>query len=216
MDIQRKSCAWNGVAEVTASPLGVFPPKPSALADMFTGTPSLIGAIHLPALPGSPHYTGQPVSEIARFAVEEAHAYVDNGFDGVIVENHWDIPFLKPGEHGYETAASMGVITAAVVGEFGKAVGVSILSNAGECGVAAAWAAGASFVRVNQWANAYIANEGFIEVRPPRRRASAIASAPTRSGSSLTCTSNTVRMPLSRTALSRNRPKTPSSSTQMF
>lgn len=163
MDIQRKSCAWNGVAEVTASPLGVFPPKPSALAEMFTGTPSLIGAIHLPALPGSPHYTGQPVSEIARFAVEEAHAYVDNGFDGVIVENHWDIPFLKPGEHGYETAASMGVITAAVVGEFGKAVGVSILSNAGECGVAAAWAAGASFVRVNQWANAYIANEGFIE-----------------------------------------------------
>ncbi len=120
MDIQRKSCAWNGVAEVTASPLGVFPPKPSALAEMFTGTPSLIGAIHLPALPGSPHYTGQPVSEIARFAVEEAHAYVDNGFDGVIVENHWDIPFLKPGEHGYETAASMGVITAAVVGEFGK------------------------------------------------------------------------------------------------
>ncbi len=112
MDIQRKSCAWNGVAEVTASPLGVFPPKPSALAEMFTGTPSLIGgAIHLPALPGSPHYTGQPVSEIARFAVEEAHAYVDNGFDGVIVENHWDIPFLKPGEHGYETAASMGVIT---------------------------------------------------------------------------------------------------------
>src|SRR3546814_11540304 len=79
MDIQRKSCAWNGVAEVTASPLGVFPPKPSALAEMFTGTPSLIGAIHLPALPGSPHYTGQPVSEIARFAVEEAHAYVDNG-----------------------------------------------------------------------------------------------------------------------------------------
>lgn len=143
--------------------LGVFPDKPSALAEMFAGSPSLIGAIHLPALPGSPHYKGQPVAEIAAFAVEEAHAYIDNGFDGVIVENHWDIPFLKPGEHGYETAASMGVVTAAVVAEFGKAVGVSILSNAGECGVAAAWAAGASFVRVNQWANAYIANEGFIE-----------------------------------------------------
>ncbi|XGU21694.1 BtpA/SgcQ family protein [Rhodococcus sp. 3Y1] len=162
------------------------------------------------------HYTGQPVSEIARFAVEEAHAYVDNGFDGVIVENHWDIPFLKPGEHGYETAASMGVITAAVVGEFGKAVGVSILSNAGECGVAAAWAAGASFVRVNQWANAYIANEGFIEGQAAKttRFRHRIGADPV--GSSLTCTSSTVRMPLSRTALSRNRPKTPSSSTQMF
>ncbi|MDI9926167.1 MULTISPECIES: BtpA/SgcQ family protein [unclassified Rhodococcus (in: high G+C Gram-positive bacteria)] len=145
------------------SSLGVFPSKPSALADIVATTPALIGAIHLPALPGSPHYKGQPVAEIAAFAVAEAHAYIDNGFDAVIVENHWDIPFLKPGEHGYETAATMGVVTAAVVAEFGRAVGVSILSNAGECGVAAAWAAGASFVRVNQWANAYIANEGFIE-----------------------------------------------------
>lgn len=152
-----------GAPPVTAAPLGVFPAKPSALAEMFTVSPVLIGAVHLPALPGSPRYTGQPVAEIARFAVDESRTYLDNGFDGVIVENHWDIPFLKPGQHGYETAASMGVVTAAVVAQFGGAVGVSILSNGGECGVAAAWAAGARFVRVNQWANAYIANEGFIE-----------------------------------------------------
>jgi len=150
-------------ATVTATPLGVFPTKPSALAEMFNGSPVLVGAVHLPALPGSPRYTGQPVAEIARFAVEESLAYIDNGFDGVIVENHWDIPFLKPGQHGYETAASMGVVTAAVVAEIGGRVGVSVLSNGGECGVAAAWAAGAGFVRVNQWANAYVANEGFIE-----------------------------------------------------
>ncbi len=150
-------------ASVTATPLGVFPPKPSALAEMFTGSPVLVGAVHLPALPGSPQYTGQPVAEIARFAVEESRAYIDNGFDGVIVENHGDIPFLKPGQHGYETAASMGVVTAAVVAEIGGCVGVSVLSNGGECAVAAAWSAAAGFVRVNQWANAYVANEGFIE-----------------------------------------------------
>jgi membrane complex biogenesis BtpA family protein len=151
-----------------SAPLGVFPRKPSAMAELFGGGTSLIGAVHLPALPGSPAYRGQPVAEITRFAVEEAMAYTGNGFDSVIVENHWDLPFLKPGEHGYEVAASMGVITAAVVAELGPRVGVSVLSNAGECSVASAWAAGAGWVRVNQWVNAYVANEGFIEGQAAR------------------------------------------------
>lgn len=148
--------------------LGVYPPKPSAIAELFGTGPVLIGAVHLPPLPGSPSYRGRPVAELCRFAVEEARAYVDNGFDSAIVENHWDIPFLKPGEHGYETAAAMGVITAAVVAELGASVGVSVLSNAGECSVASAWAAGAGWVRVNQWANAYVANEGIIEGQAAR------------------------------------------------
>jgi len=148
--------------DVTA-PLGVYPRKPSALAELFASEKVLVGAVHLPPLPGSPSYRGQPVAELCRFAVEEARAYVDNGFDSVIVENHWDLPFLKPGQHGYEVAAAMGVITAAVVAELGPGVGVSVLSNAGNCSVAAAWAAGAGWVRVNQWVNAYVANEGVIE-----------------------------------------------------
>ena len=151
-----------------SAPLGVYPRKPSAMAELFATEKTLIGAVHLPPLPGSPSYRGQPVSELCRFAVEEAHAYVDNGFDSVIVENHWDLPFLKPGQHGYEVAAAMGVITAAVVAELGARVGVSVLSNAGECSVAAAWASGAGWVRVNQWANAYVANEGIIEGQAAR------------------------------------------------
>ena len=151
-----------------SAPLGVYPRKPSAMAELFATEKTLIGAVHLPPLPGSPSYRGQPVAELCRFAVEEAHAYVDNGFDSVVVENHWDLPFLKPGQHGYEVAAAMGVITAAVVAELGARVGVSVLSNAGECSVAAAWASGAGWVRVNQWANAYVANEGIIEGQAAR------------------------------------------------
>jgi uncharacterized protein len=144
-------------------PLGVYPRKPSAIAELFASEKVLVGAVHLPPLPGSPSYRGQPVAELCRFAVEEARAYVGNGFDSVIVENHWDLPFLKPGQHGYEVAAAMGVITGAVVAEIGPSVGVSVLSNAGQCSVASAWAAGAGWVRVNQWVNAYVANEGVIE-----------------------------------------------------
>lgn len=146
-----------------ATQLGVYPRKPSAMAELFGTEKTLVGAVHLPPLPGSPAYRGQSVAELCRFAVEETRAYVGNGFDTVIVENHWDLPFLKPGQHGYEVAATMGVITAAVVAELGAKVGVSVLSNAGQCSVATAWAAGAGWIRVNQWANAYVANEGIIE-----------------------------------------------------
>ncbi|HEU5029069.1 BtpA/SgcQ family protein [Actinomadura montaniterrae] len=143
--------------------LGVFPPKPNAVEELF-GTPKVvIGAVHLPPLPGSPHYEGVPLDEICAFAIEEARAYLDGGAHGVIVENHWDIPFLKPGEHGYETAAAMAVVTDRVRHATAGRVGVSVLSNAAECSIASAWSGGAGFVRVNQWANAYVANEGIIE-----------------------------------------------------
>lgn len=143
--------------------LGVFPPKPHALRELFGTDKVVIGVVHLPALPGSPHYTGTPLADIRAFAVEEARAYRDGGCHGVIVENHWDIPFPKPGEHGYETAAAMAVVTAAVRDATDGGVGVSVLSNAAECAIAAGWSGGGGFVRVNQWANAYVANEGIIE-----------------------------------------------------
>lgn len=143
--------------------LGVYPRRPSAIQELMAAERVLIGAVHLPPLPGSPEYSGQPVSEIADYGLAEARTYMANGFSSVIVENHWDMPFQKPGEHGYETAAAMAVITRRIVEEFGPRVGVSILSNAGECSVASAHAAGAGWIRVNQWANAYVANEGIIE-----------------------------------------------------
>jgi uncharacterized protein len=144
--------------------MAVFPPKPNALEELFGVGKVVIGVVHLPALPGSPHYRGTPLAEIEAFAIEEARGYLDGGCHGLIVENHWDIPFLKPGEHGYETAAAMAVVTRAVRERFAdRGIGVSVLSNAAECSIAAAWGAGVGFVRVNQWANAYVANEGIIE-----------------------------------------------------
>ncbi|GGV37876.1 BtpA/SgcQ family protein [Actinomadura sp. LOL_016] len=143
--------------------LGVFPPRPNAIEELFGTRKVVIGVVHLPPLPGSPHYEGVPLDEICAFAIEEARAYLDGGCHGVIVENHWDIPFLKPGEHGYETAAAMAVVTDRVRHATGGRTGVSVLSNAAECSIASAWSGGAGFVRVNQWANAYVANEGIIE-----------------------------------------------------
>jgi membrane complex biogenesis BtpA family protein len=141
----------------------VFRPRPNAIQSLFGRRKAVIGVIHSLPLPGSPGYEGQPMLEIVDFAVAEAGRYRDGGVDGLIVENHGDIPFSKPEHLGPETAAGMAVMTDAVRRASGLTVGVNVLANGAIQALAVAKAAGASFIRVNQWANAYVANEGFIE-----------------------------------------------------
>lgn len=141
----------------------VSPLKPNALLDIF-GTPKVvIGVMHSKPLPGSPHYEGEPLEELYRFAIEEALRYKQGGVHGLIIENHGDIPFLKPDNLGVETAASMSVMTDRIRREVALPLGVNVLANGATFALAVAQAARAQFIRVNQWVNAYIANEGFIE-----------------------------------------------------
>ena len=141
----------------------VFRPRPNAIEALFGRRKAVIGVIHSLPLPGSPGYEGQPMAEIVDFAVAEAERYRAGGVDGLIVENHGDIPFSKPEHLGPETAAGMAVMTDAVRRASGLTVGVNVLANGAIQALAVAKAAGASFIRVNQWANAYVANEGFVE-----------------------------------------------------
>ena len=138
--------------------------RENALKVIF-GRPSrvLIGVVHLLPLPGSPDYSGGGVELIYARALADARAYADAGFDGLIVENHGDIPFSKPEDIGPETAAHMAIAGDRVRRETGLPIGVNVLANAALHALAVASAAGARFVRVNQWANAYVANEGLIE-----------------------------------------------------
>ena len=141
----------------------VFRPKPNAIASLFGRRKAVIGVIHSRPLPGSPGYDGEAMEEVIGFAVAEAARYRAGGVDGLIVENHGDIPFAKPEHLGPETAACMAVMTRAVRAASGLPVGVNVLANGAIQALAVAKAAGAAFIRVNQWANAYVANEGFIE-----------------------------------------------------
>ena len=68
----------------------------------------LIGVVHLLPLPGSPDYSDSGVEPIYEHALADARAYGAAGFDGLIVENHGDIPFAKPDGIGPETAGSHG------------------------------------------------------------------------------------------------------------
>lgn len=133
------------------------------IRDLFGRDKVVIGVVHCPALPGSPGHRGGPIEDIYERALIDAEAYVAGGAHGLIIENHGDIPFLKPADIGPETAAHMAVITDRVRRSCGVPLGINVLANAALPAIAIARAGGAGFVRVNQWANAYVANEGIIE-----------------------------------------------------
>jgi membrane complex biogenesis BtpA family protein len=138
-------------------------PIGDALIQLFGRTKVVIGVVHLAPLPGAPRYDGEAVEAIYQRGLDDARAYLDGGCDGVIVENHGDIPFAKPDDIGPETAAYMAVVSDRIRRELGKPIGINVLANAAIPALAIASATGAGFVRVNQWANAYVANEGFVE-----------------------------------------------------
>ena len=141
-------------------------PKPDDIVRLFGRRGALIGMLHLRPLPGAPRYrTEDGMSAVLEQALAEARMLEDAGFDGVIVENGWDIPFLKPDQVGPETVAALTVVTDRVNQAIDLPVGVNCLANAVEASIAVAAAAGAAFVRANQWVNAYVANEGLIEGR---------------------------------------------------
>jgi uncharacterized protein len=147
---------------------GAMETKPSTVAGLFgRPTNALIGMLHLLPLPGSPRYrTEDGVGAAVTRALSEAHQLIDAGFDGFIVENAWDIPFVKPDEVGHETTAALSVVVSELRREFPDVpVGINCLANAVEVSIAVAAATGGAFVRANQWVNAYVANEGFIEGR---------------------------------------------------
>ena len=138
-------------------------PRENTISGLFGRRKAVIGVIHSWPLPGAPRYRGASMAEITDYALSEARAYAAGGVDGLIVENHGDIPFLKPDAIGPETAAAMAVMADAVRREVGLPVGINVLANGALTALAVAKAAGAVFIRVNQWSNAYVANEGIVE-----------------------------------------------------
>ena len=127
------------------------------LEKIFAQKKPIIPTLHLLSLPGAPFYDGKSMDDIIAYTLEEVEDLIDCGVDGFIVENHGDIPFVKPERFPYETVAAMS----AVGREVSKAVkkhklglGVNCLANAAIPALSIAKAIGADFVRINQYANA--------------------------------------------------------------
>ncbi|MBS1958337.1 MAG: BtpA/SgcQ family protein [Bdellovibrionales bacterium] len=131
-----------------------------------TTLPRLIGVIHLPALPGAPGssrlHPAQALDVAGTLAVKEAQLLARAGFDGIILENFGDVPFMKD-QVAPETVASMAVIVAAVRSAVNVKLGVNVLRNDGFSALAIAAVTGADFIRVNVLSGAAATDQGIIE-----------------------------------------------------
>jgi membrane complex biogenesis BtpA family protein len=131
------------------------------IESLFGVNRALIGVVHLQALPGTP--AGKlNVAEIASIAVEEARIYRDAGFHGIMIENTHDRPYLKASV-GPEIVAAMAVIGAEVRRVVDLPLGIQVLAGANPSALAVALACDASFVRVEGFVFAHVADEGLIE-----------------------------------------------------
>ena len=137
----------------------------TAIRDVVGPGKALIGVVHCPPFPGSQRRRGGDLQAIYDACVRDAVAYMEGGMSGLIVENHGDVPFCEPEDPGPETAARLAVAADRVRAETGAPFGVNVPANAPVHALAVAAATGAAFVHVEQWADAYVADEGFTEGR---------------------------------------------------
>jgi uncharacterized protein len=121
---------------------------------------ALIGMVHLLPLPGSPRWEGN-LQAIKDRAQRDTEKLLEGGCHGVLVENMGDLPYLK-GHVAEETLCAMTLITQSVV-EFGAPVGVQVLAAANAQALAIATTTGARFIRVEGFAYAHVADEGWID-----------------------------------------------------
>ncbi len=125
------------------------------------GPKKLIGMVHLGASPGTPFARSTP-DEVVAQAVAEARTLADAGFDGIILENMHDAPYVHGDELGPEVVAVMARTLAVVRAAVSVPIGVQILSGGNRAALACAHACGGSFIRCENFVFSHVADEGLL------------------------------------------------------
>ncbi|MCK5084517.1 MAG: BtpA/SgcQ family protein [Candidatus Pacebacteria bacterium] len=123
---------------------------------------TIIGMIHVDALPGTPKSKNN-MKIIIEKAKKEARIYKKAGIDAVILENMHDVPYLNK-EIGPEIISAMTAICIEVKKILSDIpCGIQILAAANKEALAVAKAAELDFIRVEAFVFAHVADEGIIE-----------------------------------------------------
>ena len=130
------------------------------LSDLFEVEKPIIGMVHLMPLPGAPAYEGWNMDEIIDYALEDAHKLVDNGVNGIIVENMWDLPYYVGRNVPPEEIAAHAVAAREVIKEVGVPSGITVVHNGGRVTLGIAKATGAKFIRVCLYTGALVWDTG--------------------------------------------------------
>lgn len=122
---------------------------------------AVIGMIHVPALPGTPHHH-LPMPALVAHAVGEARLLRDAGFDALLLENMFDRPYLRRAV-GPEIVAAMTAVAAAVRAAVEVPLGIQVLAGANQAALAVAHTTGCQFIRAEGFVFAHVADEGLMD-----------------------------------------------------
>ncbi len=134
---------------------------------MFPPKRSIFGMIHLLPLPGTPALSrrgrSSSMKEIVQRAVDEAKLLLGAGFDGLILENMHDVPYLRRNV-GPEIVSAM-TVAAQAVRECSPdtSMGIQILAGANREALAVAKACDLQFIRAEGFVFASVADEGLLD-----------------------------------------------------
>lgn len=137
-------------------------PGPTALLPAWAGIARpVIGMLHLRALPGSPGFGGS-LDRVREALLHDADALASGGTHGLMLENFGDAPFY-PARVPAIAVACMAALAADVRRRFDLPLGINILRNDGQSGLAVARAVGANYIRVNVLSGARVTDQGVLE-----------------------------------------------------
>lgn len=122
---------------------------------------TVIGMIHVAALPGTPRHRAS-LADIVAQALAEANIYRDAGIHALMLENMHDIPYVQ--QPGTEVTAAMAVIAREVKRACPDLpLGIQILAGGNRAALAVALAAGADFIRAEAFVFGHVADEGYMD-----------------------------------------------------
>ena len=136
--------------------------KTPLFARLFGERPkTIVGMIHVRALPGTPRHAGG-MTPILDQALAEAETYRAGGIHALMVENMHTVPYVQ--RPGPEIVAAMAVVARAVKqAQPQLPLGIQILAGANAEALAAALAAGADFIRAEGFVFGHLADEGYMD-----------------------------------------------------
>ncbi|RKX53218.1 MAG: hypothetical protein DRP30_04870 [Thermotoga sp.] len=121
----------------------------------------VIGMVHLKPLPGSVKYDGESIEEIEKSAIDDAKILMNNGVDGLMIENFGDKPFLNERIDLFPLLI-MTRIVSKIISFSSVPVGVNIEFNCWKEEITLAKATGASFIRVEVFNEFRYNNAGIL------------------------------------------------------
>ena len=129
---------------------------------LFNHPKPIIGVVHLLPLIGSPKST-VGLTDIRSRALSDAGALINNGIDGIIIENYGDAPFF-PDQVETHTVASMTIIAHEIRDHFPKTpIGINVLRNDAKSAMAIATVTQLSFIRINVHTGGMLTDQGILQ-----------------------------------------------------